>query len=302
MSKLPYMELYVDDFEAATPHLTFEEDGIYNRLLRLCWRTPKCSIPNDRKWICRMMRSNEWSKIEQILIEFFTPKNGTWFQKRQREIFLKTKQRILERKKAGKRGGVAKSLKTKENRSSKATVLPEQNPSKTLASRTRSRTNKKRTTKKDFEGFWKVWPRKVSRHRAEKAWEKATKLAEAEEIMAGLGRQIEQWVAKGTTEDFIPYPATWLNDGGWINDFGLTLTTPEQDEASKRWRDGDWEDDDFRTFLGKPGGWLVEFRLHNWFCEPVGGGRVEIGAKPGEPGCKMSPELLREYGLGVAGE
>jgi len=87
MSKLPYMELYVDDYDAATMHLTFEEDGIYNRLLRLCWRTPRCSIPNDEIWICRRMRSTEWDKIKLILCEFFKRYRGRWFSPWQQEIF-----------------------------------------------------------------------------------------------------------------------------------------------------------------------------------------------------------------------
>lgn len=33
---LPYFPLYVDDYEADTPHLTLEEDGAFSRLLRLC--------------------------------------------------------------------------------------------------------------------------------------------------------------------------------------------------------------------------------------------------------------------------
>ena len=35
MSQLPYFPLYPTDFEADTSHLTLEEDGAYNRLLRL---------------------------------------------------------------------------------------------------------------------------------------------------------------------------------------------------------------------------------------------------------------------------
>ncbi|MCP5097247.1 MAG: YdaU family protein, partial [Chloroflexi bacterium] len=34
---LPYFPMYPTDFEADTSHLTLEEDGAYNRLLRLMW-------------------------------------------------------------------------------------------------------------------------------------------------------------------------------------------------------------------------------------------------------------------------
>ena len=47
LSTHPYIPLYVDDYDAATAHLTPAEDGVYMRLMRLCWRTPGCSLPND---------------------------------------------------------------------------------------------------------------------------------------------------------------------------------------------------------------------------------------------------------------
>ena len=35
MSDIPYLPLYVNDFEGDTAHLSLEEDGAYNRLIRL---------------------------------------------------------------------------------------------------------------------------------------------------------------------------------------------------------------------------------------------------------------------------
>lgn len=302
MSKLPYMEFYVDDYDAATMHLTFEEDGIYNRLLRLCWRTPRCSIPNDEKWICRRMRSTEWDKIESVLKEFFTLGRGRYFQKKQRAIFCRSLGAVQGRMKRSRAGGVAKSLKNKDIDHAKGSAKTVPKSAKALPTRTRTRTNKKRTIKKSFLAFWELWPRKIGRLHAESAWEKATKLAEPEEIMAGLKCQIEAWKAEGREAKFIPYPATWLNRGHWISDFSLTLTTPEQDGKIEAWRRGDWCDSDWREFLGTPGSHWVKWRLNNWICT-VEGGRVPIGPRPGEPDCKMSAELQKEYGfIKVAGE
>ena len=56
---LPYFPMYPSDFEAKTSHLTLEEDGAYNRLLRLCWMTPGASIPDDDAWIMRRMRVDQ---------------------------------------------------------------------------------------------------------------------------------------------------------------------------------------------------------------------------------------------------
>jgi hypothetical protein len=73
------MPLYVTDYEGDTAHLTIEEDGAYMRLLRLCWRTPGCSVPDDKAWIYRQVRAHtnkEKGVIDTILDEFFTVEDG----------------------------------------------------------------------------------------------------------------------------------------------------------------------------------------------------------------------------------
>ena len=76
---LPYLPLFIDDYEAATAHLTMLEDGAYNRLLRLCWRSPGCKLPNDDAWIMRKMRAVtevEQAAVRSVLDEFFTTGRG----------------------------------------------------------------------------------------------------------------------------------------------------------------------------------------------------------------------------------
>ena len=76
---LPYFNLYPSDFEAKTSHLTLEEDGAYNRLLRLCWMTPGCSLPDDDAWIMRRMRvdAETYERVVRVVLdEFFTRSNG----------------------------------------------------------------------------------------------------------------------------------------------------------------------------------------------------------------------------------
>lgn len=65
-----------------------------------------------------------------------------------------------------------------------------------------------------FEEFWKTYPRKVGKAAAEKAWGKA-KGVELATILQAIerARSTEQWQKDGG--QFIPYPATWLNEGRW---------------------------------------------------------------------------------------
>lgn len=127
MSTHPYIPLYVDDYDAATAHLTVEEDGAYSRLLRLCWRTPGCSLPNEPAWIARKIRLSmeDYERIAKPVIdEFFTLSRGRLIQKRLRDEYDDISRKKSARKNAGKKGGEAKALKTKENTSSNASDLP----------------------------------------------------------------------------------------------------------------------------------------------------------------------------------
>ena len=67
-----------------------------------------------------------------------------------------------------------------------------------------------------FDEFWSAYPRKVAKPEALKAWIKIKPDAETlAAIMAGLAaaKQSRDW----TKDDgqFIPHPATWLNQRRW---------------------------------------------------------------------------------------
>lgn len=128
--QLPSLPLFVDDYEAATAHLTVEEDGAYMRLLRLCWRTPRCSIPDDPEWIMRRLRVDRATYdrlIVPIIGEFFKRSRGRVFQKRLLQEFDYAVSAKRAKKEAGKKGGIAKAQKNNEKQSSNASILPEAN-------------------------------------------------------------------------------------------------------------------------------------------------------------------------------
>lgn len=65
-----------------------------------------------------------------------------------------------------------------------------------------------------FDEFWALYPHKVGKLLAPKAYQKALKIASHEEIMAGLERY------KATKEDWRIWkgPAAWLNAGMWMDE------------------------------------------------------------------------------------
>lgn len=118
MGDLPFLPLWVDDYEAATAHLSVIEDGAYMRLLRLMWRSPGCSIPDDQRWIQRHLRVDAKTYIEVVhplIGEFFTKKNGKIFQRRLMAEWQRSTALVEKRSAAGKQAAAAKSLKKAEN-------------------------------------------------------------------------------------------------------------------------------------------------------------------------------------------
>jgi DNA-binding transcriptional MocR family regulator len=59
-----------------------------------------------------------------------------------------------------------------------------------------------------FDEFWKLYPKKVAKADALKAWNKATKKKTADELLAFTKAYAESKLPEMT---YIPYPASWLN-------------------------------------------------------------------------------------------
>ena len=72
----------------------------------------------------------------------------------------------------------------------------------------------------EFEEFYKrAYPRRMEPLKARRAFEKAVKNgADPRDIIEGAHRFAAATAAKGKT--YIPYPASWLNAGGWMNEAG----------------------------------------------------------------------------------
>jgi len=126
---LPYFPMYPTDFEAKTSHLTLAEDGAYNRLLRICWMTPGCSIPNDAAWIMRRLRVDQEAfdtVVKVVISEFFNTTNGRLSNAKLTRIFEQTNEAHKKRVQAGAKGGKAKSLAANKKTPSNALAMTKQ--------------------------------------------------------------------------------------------------------------------------------------------------------------------------------
>jgi hypothetical protein len=83
-----------------------------------------------------------------------------------------------------------------------------------------------------FDDFWAIYPRKVAKKDARKAWASLGN-GQMEAAIDALPLQARHWQALGTGVEFIPYPASWLRGERWEDE--LPEIKPKQDEW---WRSG----------------------------------------------------------------
>lgn len=71
-----------------------------------------------------------------------------------------------------------------------------------------------------FQDFYFLYPRKMARKDAEKAWSRLTPTQQAE-CLEALPNYLKYWKIKETQKDYIPYPATFLNQERWTDELDL---------------------------------------------------------------------------------
>jgi uncharacterized protein YdaU (DUF1376 family) len=282
MSTHPYLPLYVDDYEAATAHLSAAEDGVYSRLLRLCWRTPGCSLPNDDAWIARKIRltAAEFAKVAKPVIEeFFTVQRGRITQKRLKAEYENISRKKSARVNAGKMGGAAKALKTKETVSSNATVLPahtrafpEPYPEPLEAKASLSSVPPSAapmTYPEPFEAAWKAYPHVKGRSSKPKALGYWRRLSPA--IREALPSAVARYARDGRepkADCGAPAMQRWLSEARFSD------WMPDAESSSA----GGWSDERWAAVvaLNREEGWWT----------------ADLGPPPGQPGCQVPAHLI----------
>lgn len=71
-----------------------------------------------------------------------------------------------------------------------------------------------------FEDFWKVYPRRVAKLAAIKAYARALRYATPAVINEGAARYAQ--VRAGQDPQFTAHPSTWLNAGRWSDEISTT--------------------------------------------------------------------------------
>lgn len=211
------MPLYVADYLADTRRLSTLEHGAYMLLIMDYWRNG--SLPDDDRKLARIvgLALDEWLEIREAIAELF---QDGWSHRRIDEEIAKTEAKNERRVEAGRRGGLAKAA----NNSSNATSLPENETSIALASSSQPQSLSTNVDKKnardrasfadEFEKqFWPLYPEKVGKAVALKAFNSARKRTELAPMLAGL----RQYIGSKPADRPWCNPSTWLNQDRWLD-------------------------------------------------------------------------------------
>ena len=238
MAKDPAVLLYTADFLVGAMTMTNEQAGAYIRLL--CLQHQKGHLTETE------MLSVCGERDEVIFAHFKQDDDGLYFNGRMDSEIEKRQKDASASRANGKKGGRPKkeeepaiySDNELEENLNKTQGKPKQNPqvpkSKPKQNLTEnenedenindlengsllandSSTNTRACTREDdFEKFWAVYPRKVGKGAARRAFAKIR--VPVGELIAAVEEQkrSEQWRKDGG--QFIPHPATWLNQERW---------------------------------------------------------------------------------------
>lgn len=109
----------------------------------------------------------------------------------------------------------------------------------------------------DFDAFWALYPRKVAKADARKAWARR-KPEEQERAMQALPEHVKYWSLTGTEMQYIPYPASWLNGERYEDE----LQMPTFEKAGDWWRTDKGVEGKARELgmTARPGEEMAQFR------------------------------------------
>jgi hypothetical protein len=74
-----------------------------------------------------------------------------------------------------------------------------------------------------FEAFWKIYPKKVSKENAKKAW---IKIKPNDELIAKITKAVKDQKLSDREQQFIPHAASWLNAKRWEDEIAGTTQKP----------------------------------------------------------------------------
>ena len=225
--KRPSFQFYPADWQNSLKlkACSYELKGFYIDLLCLLHQSPKYGyltkemeenlhqfLGKDRRSSARLL-----SEVRKKLLMNVDVDTGELFNER-----MVNDEHIRQvRSTAGALGGNPNLLNQNVKQTHKQNPTPSSSSS---SSSTSKEINKEKIL--GFEKFWSLYPKKVAKQDAFKAFQKINP-AKYEEIYSGVARAKDSADWSKDDGKFIPYPATWLNGVRWEDDLSPAAPRPK---------------------------------------------------------------------------
>ena len=82
-----------------------------------------------------------------------------------------------------------------------------------------------------FNEFWSLYPRKIAKSVARKAWDRLTEQQQLDACKA-IDDHLMYWKVKEIELEFIPHASTWLNQERWEDEI---VIEPKKQKIDKKW-------------------------------------------------------------------
>ncbi|CAB4133846.1 Protein of unknown function DUF1376 [uncultured Caudovirales phage] len=224
-----YYQFNIADYRADTAHLSIIEHGIYRQLMDWYYLDEK-PIPKETQVVMRRLSlgSDQVHYLTNVLNDFFLLTDSGYFHNRIAIELERYQVQFAKNRVNGQKGGrpskpIESGTKTQvvfENNP----IVTENNPSAPLTNNHKPITINHKPLKpytpigqksalEGFEAFWEIYPKKVGKGAARKIWEKSRPMLST--VLLALQWQIESAQWRKNNGQFIPNPATYLNQERW---------------------------------------------------------------------------------------
>lgn len=239
-----YYKRNLGDYAKKAGRLSMLQHGSYTLLIDACY---------DREQFPTLDEAIEWTwassaaeieAVEFVLRKFFTLEDGVYVQKRIQEEIAEYRLKA----ETNKRIATERETNRKQKNTNRSPVVNEPPPNhKPLTINqepvvTPLPPDGGETVDAKFEAFWMAYPKKVGKGATRKAWDRVKQpAASLDLILKALSWQVasEQWTKNGG--QFIPNPATYLNQQRWLDERpsavvkSLTAVGQKSADSASRW-------------------------------------------------------------------
>jgi uncharacterized protein YdaU (DUF1376 family) len=199
-----YYQFHIGDYATHTRHLTPIEDIAYRRLLDIYYLHER-PLSDCLTTVARQINMREYeSEVDLVLTEFFDHIDGGYINRRADKEIEHYKAKVEQASRAGR----ASAERRTNGRSTD--VQPTNNHKPITINH---------ISIDQFETFWKIYPKKVSKENAKKAW---IKIKPNDDLIVKIIKAVNDQKLSEREQQFIPHAATWLNNKRWEDEVTTT--------------------------------------------------------------------------------